>query len=177
MIENILNLRKIVTVVVFLTGATMFAQVKEYAVNKPKTVQQNVSSKKNIGDCSDNPIYKKMIALKRKYPEGMSWTNSNRYDWKGGIYSWGSGCLGFAFILSDAAFGDSPARKHYDFNNLRIGDILRINNNTHSVVILCINSNTITLAEGNFNSSIHWGRTFSIKDLKSKINYVLTRYP
>jgi len=32
------------------------------------------------------------------------------------------------------------------------------------------------LAEGNYGSSIHWGRTFSIKDIKSKLDYVMTRY-
>ena len=28
-----------------------------------------------------------MIAMKAEYPEGMSWTDNNRYSWNGGIYS------------------------------------------------------------------------------------------
>lgn len=45
---------------------------------------------------------------------------------------------GFAFILSDAAFGSTPCKMGYDINEIRVGDILRINDNTHSVVVLAI---------------------------------------
>ena len=47
-----------------------------------------------------------MIAKKADYPEGMPWTNDDTYAWKGGIYSSGGGCTGFAFMLSDACFGN-----------------------------------------------------------------------
>lgn len=170
-----LNLSNVVAIAICLVGvATMFAQKTSYGV---KLLTHNVGNKAFSENCSDNPLYEKMIGLKGRYPEGMRWTNDNRYDWNGGINSWGTGCLGFAFMLSDAAFDNLPARKHYDFNNLRVGDILRINNDTHSVIIICINSKTVTLAEGNYNSSIHWGRTFVKEDIKSKIDYVITRYP
>jgi len=55
--------------------------------------------------------YYAMMNMKPSYPEGMPWTNDNFYAWKGGVYSGGYGCAGFAFILSDAAFGDLPARR------------------------------------------------------------------
>ena len=174
MLKNKLNLKNVVAITICLVGATiMFAQETKAVNNSVKWSTHNMDSE----DCSDNPIYKKMIALKEQYPEGMKWTNDDHYKWKGGIYSGGSGCSGFAFILSDAAFGKRPARKHYNFDSLRIGDIFRINNDTHSVVIICVNSTTVTLAEGNFNSSICWGRTFSIEDFKSKVDYIITRYP
>ena len=127
---------------------------------------------------SEQQAYNDIMAMKSSYPEGMSWTNDNYYEWNAGIYSGGYGCMGFAFALSDAAFGTlTPATSHSDLNNIKVGDILRINNDTHSVVVLSINGDTITIVEGNYNSSIHWGRTLSKKDLEGDSQlYILTRY-
>ncbi len=106
---------------------------------------------------NEKQVYESMIELKSEYPEGMPWTNANYYGWKGGIYSGGYGCAGFAFLLSDAAFGSLKAYRHEDFSAIRVGDILRINNDTHSVIILEITEDDIVIAEGNYNYSIHWG--------------------
>lgn len=126
---------------------------------------------------SAEQVYAKMIALKKKYPEGMPWTNADFYAWKGGIYSGGYGCAGFAFILSDAAFGDLPARTHKNFSKIKVGDILRINNDTHSVIVLEVRASSVIVAEGNYNSSIHWGREISLSDIRKTGTYVMTRYP
>lgn len=122
--------------------------------------------------------YDRIIAMKEKYPEGMRWTNDNYYEWKGGIFAGGYGCAGFAFLLSDAAFGDLPVRmtETFTYSQLKVGDILRINNDSHSVIILKISSTQVTIAEGNYNSSIHWGRTLS-KEKVMQSDYVMTRYP
>ena len=118
-----------------------------------------------------------MVAKKSQYYEGMPWTNANYYGWNAGYYSGGNGCAGFAFMLSDAAFGYLPAKKHYDFDNIKPGDILRVNNDGHSVVVLKIEGTKYTLAEGNYNSSIHWFRTMTLSDIKKNGTYVMTRYP
>lgn len=135
---------------------------KKYAYVLTKSLKFNIITAKNA--------YKKMIALKKKYPEGMTWTNDN-------YYSGGYGCAGFAFILSDKAFGNLPAREHTNFDNIKVGDIIRVDNDTHSVVILSIDKTTVTLAEGNYNSSIHWGRVLTLKQLKETGDYIMTRYP
>lgn len=122
--------------------------------------------------------YNRIISMKKEYPEGMRWTNDNYYGWNAGIYSGGYGCYGFAFILSDAAFGDLPARKVSDnitIDILRVGDILRINNDTHSVVVLETHKNHIIIAEGNYNHSIHWGRKLTKEQVESA-DYIITRY-
>ena len=122
--------------------------------------------------------YNSMIALKADYPEGKPWTNDDYYAWHGGIFNIGYGCAGFVFLLSDAAFGTLPAREYteIDYDALRVGDILRIYDNTHSVIILKKYSDHVVLAEGNFNYSIHWGRTLSKSDVLAA-DYYLTRYP
>ena len=64
----------------------------------------------------------------------------------------------------------------FAYDDLKVGDILRINNDTHSVIIMEIFSSHIIIAEANYNSSVHWGRTLT----KSKVmesDYVMTRYP
>lgn len=124
----------------------------------------------------EKEVYQILMAQKAVFPEGMSWTNDNYVPWKGGTYSGGFGCAGFAFALSDAAFGDVRAVVHYDYTNIRVGDILRINGNTHSVIVLEVRANSVIVAEGNYNSSIHWGRELPISSLQGDGNYIMTRY-
>ena len=126
---------------------------------------------------SEAQVYNDMIAMKSQYYEGMPWDNSNYYGWNAGYYSGGYGCAGFAFMLSDAAFGYLPANIHGDFDNIKPGDILRVNNDSHSVVVLKIEGDKYTLAEGNYNYSIHWFRTMTLSDIKANADYVMTRYP
>ena len=120
-------------------------------------------------------VYQDMIALKSVYPEGMRWTNDNYY--RSPVLGGGYGCAGFAFALSDKAFGNLPARKHTNFSDLKVGDLLRVNGDIHSVVIMEITSYGVVLAEGNYNSSIHWGRTMSFAEIQRSGTYVTTRYP
>lgn len=122
--------------------------------------------------------YSAMIALKSSYPEGKRYTNDDFYAWNGGVYSGGYGCAGFAFMLSDAAFGTLPARvvTPVTISALHVGDILRVNSNTHSVIILEVYSDHVIIAEGNYNSSVHWGRSLSASEVE-RADYYMTRYP
>lgn len=122
-------------------------------------------------------VYADLIANQAAYPEGMAWDNSNYYGWKGGVFSGGYGCAGFAFLLSDSAFGYLPARRHESFSSIQVGDIIRMNGNTHSVIVLELQSNGVIVAEGNFNRSIHWGRYLSFSEIQASGDYILTRYP
>lgn len=145
-------------------------------------------------DLSESAVYSRMIALKSQYPEGMTWTNANYYTWKAGIYSIGYGCAGFAFILSDAAFGSGsnlPARVYLgqggnvqngpykkDYSMIRVGDILRTTNDSHSVVVLEVKPTYVVVAEGNYGGTIHWGRIITKKALEEgELTYIMTRYP
>lgn len=68
---------------------------------KPGTAKITVKSGKKKAVCavtvkktplSQKQVYKDIMALKKKYPEGKKWTNDNYYEWKGGIYRGGYGC-------------------------------------------------------------------------------------
>ena len=128
-------------------------------------------------------ITARMLALKAQYPEGMPWTNDNYYTSKAllyqegrdyGVHMTGAGCAGFALILGDAAFGEFPMYEKTSFDTIHVGDIIRIGG-YHSVIVTEINGDTLTIAEGNYNSSIHWGRKLSMKD-KGDWTYIWTRY-
>lgn len=136
---------------------------------------------------TESSAYSAMMALKSTYYEGMPWTDANPSDGYR-FYGYrenehkivvGYGCAAFAFILSDAAFGDLPASDNYtfDWNKLCVGDILRINSDLHSVIILEKYEDYIIVAEGNYNSSIHWGRKITKTQLQDTFTYQTTRYP
>lgn len=138
------------------------------------------------GDSIPSPTeaYNIMIALKDKYPERTPWTNSNEYKWKGGIEETGAGCVAFAYILSDAVFNDLPARKvtSFSFEDVKAGDVLRMNNQTHSIIVLRVFEENVEAAEGNYHENgsggyIHWGRILSKEEIMANTDYILTRYP
>ena len=124
---------------------------------------------------TEQEVYDTIMALKDQYPEGMRWTNDNSYLSEAMRIN-GYGCAGFAFICSDAAFGDLPARTHTSFDDIRVGDIIRIGD-VHSVVVLEKKDDSVIVTEGNYNSSIHWGRELTRSYLESEGFYVTTRYP
>ncbi len=125
---------------------------------------------------SDN-VYSLITALQSKYSEGMSWTNDNFYQ-SDSLNSAGYGCEAFALICSDAAFGSLPVSKtHSDFDDILVGDMIRMNNDTHTVVVLEKKVDSVVVAEGNYNSSIHWGREISRQSLEDGGFTVRTRYP
>ena len=121
--------------------------------------------------------YEAIIAMRARYPEGTPWTNENSYAWHGGVFNVGYGCAGFAFLLSDAAFWQAPARmvRSFTLEDVRVGDILRVNGNTHSVVILEVREDSVIVAEGNYNSAVHWGRELPRATVENA-DYLLTRY-
>ena len=53
---------------------------------------------------------------------------------------------------------------------IRIGDY-------HTVVVLKKKENSVMVTEGNYNSSIHWGREITRSSLEREGFSVRTRYP
>lgn len=161
--------------------------------SKPSSTATSTSSNKSSSSSSvttpeitpgldENEIYKVLISFKEKYPDGTPWTNETRSYKSYTIfpqysYYMGQGCAAFALELSDAAFGDLPAKEHYDISGIRVGDIIRINNNSHSAIVLEVHSDGVIIAEGNINSQVLWGRKLSTADLQEKLTYIWTRYP
>ncbi|MDE5930922.1 MAG: leucine-rich repeat domain-containing protein, partial [Lachnospiraceae bacterium] len=137
--------------------------------------------------------YDAMIAFKNRggYTEGTPWTDdtpysdSNYYRWNGGPLNGTNivavGCVAFAFELSDAAFGSLPARMYaagaFSYADIKVGDILRVNNNTHTVIVLEVSDVGVVVAEGNYSDKVHWGRTMSKDEVMNNTSNYITRYP
>ena len=135
---------------------------------------------------SPQEVYDILIAFREKdgYTEGTAWTNETHpnYKWNGGtaggIASIGAGCVAFAYELSDAAFGNLPARMYSSVKlpEVKPGDILRVNGGAHTVIVLQVNDAGVVVAEGNLSGKVHWGRGMSKAEVEAASHYI-TRYP
>ena len=142
--------------------------------------------------------YAAMIALRdqEEYKEGTTWTDYEPYSdakyyyWKGGNLDGhrisAVGCVAFAFILSDAAFDSLPARMYaageFSYEDIKVGDILRVHNDTHTVIVLEVNDAGVVVAEGNISTGdhkgkVHWGRAISKEEVTANTSHYITRYP
>ena len=124
------------------------------------------------------------------YTEGTPWDNSHIY-WNTVEYDgYPAGCYGaggcFAFMMDMMEYASNyeyPIRvingTYDNLPKLHIGDGVRVNNNSHSVLIIGINEDghTVTVAEGNFNSSVHWGRVIDLADPNNGFTYLSTFWP
>ena len=119
---------------------------------------------------------KKNDLPKAKLLEILSWTNENRqYFWEATNCQC-YGCIALCGEISDKVFGKyAPVTKHSNFSRIKAGDHIRIGNE-HSVMVLQKNGNTLTVVEGNYNATVHWGRKITKKELQESGFYVETRY-
>lgn len=139
-------------------------------------------------------VHDAMVALKTQegYTEGAEWTDYYPYSDKLGLYSWqggqldgkkidAAGCVAFAFTLSDAAFGLLPARMYapgsFQFEDIKVGDILRMNTDTHTVIVLEVRDSDVVIAEGNNGGKVQWGRGISREKVMADTSHYITRYP
>ena len=111
---------------------------------------------------------RKIMAMKKTYKEGLSWTNENRqYFWEATNCQC-YGCIALCGEISDKVFGKyAPVTKHSNFSRIKAGDHIRIGNE-HSVMVLQKNGNTLTVVEGNYNATVHWGRKITKKGVTGK---------
>ncbi len=141
------------------------------------TSQISITEETKSAAPDSQSVYNTLISFKNKYPEGTSWGKDKYYSWKGGIYTGGYSCAAFAFMLSDAAFGNLPARTTNTFSpsTVRVGDIIHYNN--HFFVVLEIQNNGFIAAEGNVNGKVMWGRLITNNEIKAAFTQHITRYP
>ncbi|SDB10387.1 hypothetical protein [Butyrivibrio sp. INlla16] len=122
----------------------------------------------------EKKAYNKIMAQQSKYPEGMAWNDSNKYKGR-------TACQAFAFLMSDIAYGkNAKYYSHYDFGVLKVGDIIiTTQGGTHAVVVLnCdVSNDKITVCEGNYGGTVHWGREIAISELARSGHCVISRIP
>lgn len=136
--------------------------------------------------------------LREVFPEGMYWNHMGVEDWdeftvtdtpcqhdlywdaycngySGGIqelfpqFEPMEQCLGFTALLSDLVFGeDAPVNTFTDYTLLRPGDHIRLELSEHSMTVLTVEEDGITVVECNSDYEhcrISWDRFLSWEDL------------
>lgn len=139
---------------------------------------------------NETEVYNRLISRKTTpgYTEGTSWTNDNRYvntvtfdGYPKGCYT-GIACFAFMMDMMEYASNyEYPIRivegSYDNLPKIHVGDGLRMNNDGHSVVVLEVNGTNVTIAEGNFNSSVHWGRKIDLADPNEGFTNIATFWP
>lgn len=158
-------------------GVSQPEEQPEQPAQSEEPEQSSSATLANGMDITDDNIRAIIYSLQSEYPEGRRWTNDNSYVCMP-LYTIGYGCAAFALICSDAVFGSFPVSDtHSDFDRVKVGDMIRAYNDTHTVIVLEKKENSVIVAEGNYNSSIHWGREISRKELEEGNFYTECRYP
>lgn len=144
----------------------------------------------------------KLEELRALYPDGAYWnyggvTNSPCRHHEAGYYSCNSyggktseffgkdegiQCLGFASMISDLLFGeDAEVRELYSFDDLRIGDHIRIEEDGfHSLTVIGIDGDTVRVVECNSDCEtcmISWDGEYGREYLEDVGARYVTRYP
>lgn len=114
---------------------------------------------------------------KTKYPTGTPWGDEKEYPWVVNRNYKAIACSAFASELSDAVFGDLPVYSHSDFEAIKIGDILLVNDGGHAVIVVDITDKGVVVAEGNYKGRVHWGAVYNKEQFVRANGTVYTRYP
>lgn len=126
---------------------------------------------------TEEEVYRKLLSLKTKYPEGMDWGFEKVYYGKTGAVI-AQACAAFVQYIQDDVFGHGGARmQRYDPSLLRVGDELMMGNKNHTVVVLQVNEDSVTVVEGNYNGKVHWGRVIPFSSLDPAQTFISTMYP
>lgn len=105
---------------------------------------------------------------------GTNGCTCNHFGDKGHLMA--TQCMGFANKLGHDVFGDTTWIKYNNPTSVQIagikpGDIVRLNNNSHSVFVISNNGNILTVGEANYPNGcqIRWNGTYSL--LSNSITY------
>ena len=200
-------MKKLFLSVALALSLILSSQSVAYAFQQSAPIQANANTEESIlgfaasdgSALTPTGVFNAMIALTDQagYQEGTPWTDDEPYSDSTGYYRWKGGpldghnivavgCVAFAFILSDAAFDSLPARMYangeFEYEDIKVGDILRVNNDAHTVIALEVNEAGLVLAEGNISTGdhkgkIHWGRKISKEEVMRSASHYITRYP
>ncbi|MBR5930387.1 MAG: hypothetical protein IKZ93_10435 [Prevotella sp.] len=138
----------------------------------------------------ETEVYERLMSRKTQegYTEGAPWDNSHLYynkvvfdGYKLGNVE-GRGCYGFMMDMMEYASNyEYPIRIiEGTYDNLpviRVGDGVRLNNDGHSVVVLEVKGTVVTVAEANYNKSVHWGRIIDLSEEFNGFTWVATFWP
>ncbi len=111
--------------------------------------------------------------LEAEYPSFDRWNTDRVYTSK--VLGRGSGEAGFAYMLSDRVFGAISSYELDDPEDLRVGDLLKLDSGSTYGVVVSRDGNRFTYASCDEDGWISWSRTKSLDDL-DRSDTVYSRY-
>ena len=111
--------------------------------------------------------------LEAEYPSFDRWNTGRVYTSK--VLGRGSGEAGFAYMLSDRVFGAISSYELDDPEDLRVGDLLKLDSGSTYGVVVSRDGNRFTYASCDEDGWISWNRTKSLDDL-DRSDTVYSRY-
>lgn len=126
---------------------------------------------------TEEEVYRRLIALQAKYPEGMEWGMEKEYRCKttGTVIAYA--CAAFALTITNEAFGYTDSKLvNFDSQNVKVGDQLIMLDRHHEVVVLEVHPSYVVVVEGNYDGKVHWGRVIQFSSLDPSQTYIETNY-
>lgn len=140
---------------------------------------------------SEDSIKAILAKAETTMPNHTTWDSDQRFSYRSPQFGryWGNAgkCAGFAACLSDYIFSsDAPLRRHQNYEQLKIGDVIDIRNSEngykHAGVVTSIDraSGTVYTCSGNSGGEVRWDgfTTFEIlnRDTVASNTFVYSRY-
>ena len=150
----------------YLTG------YKKKECNRCGHAEQTTIPKLTTPVRSEQEVYNILMSFQKKYPEDTWWDENNWYTTNRGDTI--NACNAFAWMLSDAAFGYARVYEHHNLDDIHVGDFVYSTNSAgyHVSIVLKVNENSVTIAEGNADGKTNWFAEFP----KKYIEKIGTRY-
>ena len=134
----------------------------------------------NEGD-DDKVTYQACVRHANGWGPGQWTCTSNAVTYLIDGVNWtGYQCHGFALKVAADIYGSSKLAnwdKRYTYRSPKVGDVIRIWGDTHTIIVTKVYSKSIEYADCNATGlcRIQWGQRMSKKDLKSNFTYMFTR--
>ena len=134
---------------------------------------------------------KEMLAdVQESMPQYTPWDDGKDYDYTTRVfpqYSSVGGCASYAAALSDYIFGkDAPSTTHQNFDQIKVGDIVWIQDSStgEDHIVLVIDTSGLSeglfkVTDGNSSDMVHWDAGYNTNrwsDTKRAETYVFSRY-
>lgn len=129
---------------------------KFYVIVGGKEYSSPVKSFKTLAVSTFNT---KVNELKKMYPQGTPWGNNKRANGGSGCYAFAATCL--KYVKGRLPGGPINNKK---FKDIKVGDMVHYRTSEggqHWVFVIAKDSNSITVAEGNYSDKVNWGRKIS----------------
>lgn len=148
------------------------------ATTQVATVDGSAAATTAAATAATQDLSAQVLAIQAAIPEGTPWTNeTNSYTNAQSFHLIGRGCMAFAMQMSDLIYGTNTAVtliQQPQAAAIQVGDIVRISG-IHSVFVIAADAENITVAEGNYNSSVHYGRVISRASLEGQVTCIWRR--